>query len=151
MKQTINIKELDKAINFLDSLPVDKNPVDMDEEQVPAETSCGTPACFGGYLTFLYHKENVEEASISEDNSNYKDFTHTYFHKGADSFSQALGFEDYKDLKDFLGKNPKLWGNEHGAKAFSYPVAFNFNRFAYTHIADKGIEKLHNQSDSKAS
>ena len=119
----INLKELDRAISFLDGLPIEKNPVSMGIAELPKKHSCGTPACFGGYLFFLYDERTKAEDLEDFDMKNLllADLDYGY---GAKKFSEALGFSSRDHLECFLEDKPEIWGNKHGDKLFSSKEAF---------------------------
>ena len=123
MIENINLNELGKAITFLKSLSVKANPVDMDQANIPIKHSCGTPACFGGYLAMFYSPLSIKEASEDSEDMDYvdieyMDYKDLNFRDGAFSFSVALGFKSDSHLMRFLSKNPSLWGNIFGGNIF---------------------------------
>ena len=91
----------------------EKAEVDMYEgySDVEVET-CGSPACFGGWLAVKYGTPKDEDAG-----RNYRD--------GAYLFAEDLGFDFTCELKEWAEKNPKIWGNQNGYQMFNRPYAFN--------------------------
>ena len=112
--QNIDLDKLADVIKFFNSIPNEPevNPVDMASIHAPSELSCGTPACFGGYLThYFYSRGDIDSL----------DYTYSF---GCQLFADLLGFGGLTNLKKFLKAYPELWGNENGFYIFSSPNAF---------------------------
>ena len=130
----INIEAGRKIVQELREIAAQGAKLDMGEVHIPMDLKnvCGTPACFGGWLTqcpslknkcITYQRKNfLIGGPGTKEAINFNKTTFTYS-SGAKVFAKELGFGDVS-INCYLESNPELWGNECGDGVFSSDGAY---------------------------
>ncbi len=126
----MNKDKLKELVSALDALSDDVKDWDVEMESW-YKPDCGTPGCHAGLISIVA-KELPELQDIYEClyflQCNIRGSRYEYG-IWADALAEFLGFVDMNDLRDWAGKNPKLWGNKRGYDMFSSWQAFTNDEY----------------------